>query len=515
MNRLRIFVSSVQKEFAAERVALRDYLRGDALLRRYFDPFLFEDVPARDQRADDTYLAEVERCDLYVGLFGNQYGIEDAQGLSAVQREFDLATRLCKHRVIFVKGTDDAARHPKMQILVREASNQLIRKRFITTAELILALYASLIEVLTGRGWLRSTPFDAAACEGATLGDLDEDKVRWFLRTARAARGLPLAESATVEETLIHLNLLRNGFPTNAAVLLFGKAPQRFLLCSEVKCARFHGPEVAKPIPAQRECKGTAFDLVDQAADFILSKIDLAVGTRATSTQAPVAYEIPPEVVREGIVNAVAHRDYTSNGSVQVMLFSDRLEIWNPGALPPSLTPERLRQPHGSVPGNPLLAEPLYLAQYIERMGTGIPDMFTRCRAAGLPDPEIRMTDGFLLTIRRKAGQAFETVAGRKTKAPVEAPVKAPVEAPVTLHEADRSILLALESGEMGRSALLTALGLKQRSGNFKISVEKLLRAGYIEWTVPAKPSSRLQKYRMTEKGRRLLAVTQKQGKRE
>ena len=64
--------------------------------------------------------------------------------------------------------------------------------------------------------------------------------------------------------------------------------------------------------------------------DFVLSKIALSVGTRAESVQAPVAYEIPKEVVTEAIVNAVAHRDYTSNASVQVMLFSDRLEILNP-----------------------------------------------------------------------------------------------------------------------------------------------------------------------------------------
>jgi len=77
--------------------------------------------------------------------------------------------------------------------------------------------------------------------------------------------------------------------------------------------------------------KGTVFDLVDQAVDFVLSKINPAVGTREHSTQAPVAYEMPQEVVREAIVNAVAHRDYTSNGSLQVMLFADRLEVWNPG----------------------------------------------------------------------------------------------------------------------------------------------------------------------------------------
>ena len=170
---------------------------------------------------------------------------------------------------------------------------------------------------------------------------------------------------------LEQLHLVKHGQPTHAAVLLFGKQPQRFLISSEIKCAHFHGVTVQKPIPFYQVYKGTVFELVDQAVDFVLSKINLAVGTREHSTQAPVAYEMPPEVVREAIVNAVAHRDYTSNGSVQIMLFADRLEVWNPGTLPPSLTLEKLRHPHGSVPGNPLLAEPLYLAKYIERMGTG------------------------------------------------------------------------------------------------------------------------------------------------
>ena len=67
------------------------------------------------------------------------------------------------------------------------------------------------------------------------------------------------------------------------------------------------------------------------------------------------------------MVNAVAHRDYTDNGSVQVMLFVDRLEVWNPGRLPPALTLEKLREAHRSVPGNPLLAESLYLIDGVHR----------------------------------------------------------------------------------------------------------------------------------------------------
>jgi hypothetical protein len=164
MSRTLLFVSSVQKELAEERRAVRDYVRGDPLLRRYFDVFLFEDLPASDRRADQVYLQQVERCGLYVGLFGAQYGAEDAAGLSPTEREFDRATAKNKPRLIFVKGADDKGRHPRMTALIRKAGAQLIRRRFIGAADLTAALYASLVEHLEQTGALRTKPFDASAC---------------------------------------------------------------------------------------------------------------------------------------------------------------------------------------------------------------------------------------------------------------------------------------------------------------------------------------------------------------
>ena len=403
MRQQRIFIGSVQREFAQERVALRDYLRGDPLMRRFFDPFLFEDVPATDRRPDDLYLDEVERCDVYVGLFGGQYGTEDEHGISPTEREFDHATTLGKQRLIFLKTTGGASRHPKMQALIGKAQAGLIRGRFGTPEDLVAELYASLVEYLAAKELLRWGPFDAAPCEDAGLDDLDVERMNRFVGTARRARQFPLAENTPPEALLEHLNLMNKGRLTNAAILLFGKAPQRFLISSEVKCAHFHGTQVAKPIPSHQVYKGTVFELVDHAVDFVLSKIALSVGTRAESIQAPVAYEIPREVVTEAIVNAVAHRDYTSAGSVQVMLFADRLEVWNPGRLPPPLTVERLRAPHESIPGNPLLARAMYLVKYIEQMGTGTLDMIERCASAGLKEPEFEAAGEFVTRIRRAA----------------------------------------------------------------------------------------------------------------
>ncbi len=547
---LRVFISSVQGEFASERAALRDYVRDDVLMRRFFDVFVFEDAPASDRRPDQLYLEEVERCDVYVGLLGNDYGTEDGEGVSPTEREFDHATGVGLYRLVFVKDAGGGGRHPKMQALIGKAQAGLVRKRFGTTAELVAGLYAALVEYLESRELIRWGPFDAAPCAGAAPDDLDTEKMAQFIRAARHARQFPLPEGTPPLQLLEHLNLLNDGRLTNAAVLLFGKAPQRFLISSEVRCAHFHGTEVAKPIPSYQVYKGAAFELVDQAVDFVLSKINRSIGTRAEGARARRTYEVPPEVVTEAIVNAVAHRDYTDNGSVQVMLFSDRLEVRNPGRLPPPLTIEGLREAHRSVPGNPLLAESLYLGEYIERMGTGTLDMIRRCVGAGLPEPEFAVTGGFVTTIRRAAGRdrADERVRGPVSKHPGDRPGppagtgavhdrvdpyggaregipggrehqplvdgsrvggQAGVQVGVQVEVAAIDIAMVRACGEATATSreLRHAGGYAGRTRSFERRINRLRSAGLIEMTVPDKPRSSAQRYRLTDKGRATVAA--------
>ena len=90
--RLKIFISSVQKELAEERCAVKAFIESDPLLHRFFTVFLFENLPASDRQADAVYLSEVDCCAIYLGLFGNEYGFEDADGVSPTEREFECAT---------------------------------------------------------------------------------------------------------------------------------------------------------------------------------------------------------------------------------------------------------------------------------------------------------------------------------------------------------------------------------------------------------------------------------------
>ena len=399
MKRLRIFVSSVQKELAEERRAVKAFILNDPLLSRFVDSvFLFEDLPARDRKADDVYLPEVDRCAVFIGILGNRYGGKSSDGKSPVELEFDQAASAGCERLVFVKGDEDAGREPEMQALVRKVGEQVMRRRFNDTPGLIGELYASLVDLLERDGALRTTPFDDTACEGASLSDIDAGKVAEFVATAEAKGRLRLKGSREPQAVLQHFNLLREGQPVNAAVLLFGKEPRRFFNNAQVHCFHFHGTEKRKPIASQQPYEGTLFEVIDQAVEFVLAKIDRRVGTRADGIQVPIEFEVPRSVITEAVVNAVAHRDYRSTGFVQVLLFANRIEVWNPGELPAGLTPELLREPHGPMPRNPLIAEPLFRVQYVEKAGTGTTDMIADCREAGLPEPAFRQSGPHCVT---------------------------------------------------------------------------------------------------------------------
>lgn len=401
--RLKIFVSSVQKEFKQIRLDLKAFLLGDAFLRRFVsEVFLFEELPATDRRADQVYLEQVERCDIYLGIFGYEYGNEDRQGVSATECEYNYATQLGRTRLIYVWGADDSKRAAKMKSLVRKVGDELIRRRVEDVSALTTEVYASLVDYLDDMGALRVPPFDTSACDGAGVKDLSRKRIGWFLETARRERGFPLKPNTTTQVLLTHLNLLDAGKPTNAAVLLFGSNPQRFHRTAETKCIHCHGTEYRRPFASLQVYGGDIFEQANQARDFVLGKINRAIGTRAAGITAPATYELPPDAVGEAIVNAIAHRDYYSNASVEVRLFADRLEVWNPGVLPGTLTLDSLRHDHPSVPYNPLVAESLYLTRYIERVGSGTQAMIELCRKAGLPEPQFEQRAGsFVITLWR------------------------------------------------------------------------------------------------------------------
>jgi len=142
------------------------------------------------------------------------------------------------------------------------------------------------------------------------LKDINEEKVRWFVREAKRQRGLKLSEELPIKEILTSLKLLRNGKLTHAALLLFSEEPM--FLQSEIKCIRFSGNEPVKPYIDFASMEANVFDLVNGAEDFVLRNIRKAIWLVPEQIQREEKYEYPPNAIREAIVNAVVHRDYES-----------------------------------------------------------------------------------------------------------------------------------------------------------------------------------------------------------
>jgi len=250
--------------------------------------------------------------------------------------------------------------------------------------------------------------WDERICERATLDDIDEEKVKWFLEKAVHERRIEVKPNIPIREALERLELTRNGRVTNAAILLFGKNPQRFFLQAETRCGRFKGTKPVKPFIDMKVFAGSIIDQVNAAEDFVLRHISMAAWVEQGKVEREEKWEYPPDAIREAIVNALCHRDYEFSSNVQVRIFDDRAEVWGCGSLPEPLTLESLKGEHKSVLRNPLIGKCFFLIKFIEQWGTGTNDMIDMCLEWDLPEPVFEeLSGGLVVTLRKEITEEF------------------------------------------------------------------------------------------------------------
>jgi len=245
--------------------------------------------------------------------------------------------------------------------------------------------------------------WDKRICETATLSHISTDKVKRFIRAANEVRNLIMDEHLLLSELLKKLELTDEGQQvTNACVALFAENPHRFYDTIEIRCAHFKGLDKNMFLD-NKVFTGDLFQLLEAAESFILSKISLRGEITEDALERKEILEYPKRALREAIVNAIAHRDYTDfHASVQIGIFDDRIEIWNPGNLPVGWTVDDLKKPHTSKPQNPLIANILFLRGLIERWGRGTQNMIEECLNAGLPEPVFEQHSGGIEVTFRK-----------------------------------------------------------------------------------------------------------------
>lgn len=247
--------------------------------------------------------------------------------------------------------------------------------------------------------------FDSQICKETTLGDIDNIKVKRFLERASFERRLDINPDINPKETLGKLNLIKKDKLTNAAILLFGKNPQKFFLQAETRCARFKGTEPLEFID-MKVFGGNIIDQREDALEFVKEHIQLHAEIKGT--ERIERWEYPIEAIREAVTNALCHRNYKISSNVQIRVFDDRIEIWGCGPLPEPLTVENLRKKHDSVLRNPLIGRCFFLIKYIEQWGTGTNRMIKKCLSSGLPEPLFEEISGNLVvTFRGKITKEY------------------------------------------------------------------------------------------------------------
>ena len=193
----------------------------------------------------------------------------------------------------------------------------------------------------------------------------------------------------------------KNYSVTVAGILLFGKELQQFLPHSAIKMVRFKGTEVGCDFIDRKEANGVLTEIIEEAVMFV--KRHTNFGAKIEGIKRIDIPEYLPEVVREAIVNAVVHRDYSiRNAHISLFIFDDRLEIRSPGRLPNAASLELL--PIGDHhPRNRLLFLLIEALGYGERVGTGIPRMLRVCREKGYTEPRFQeMGEAFWVTLYGK-----------------------------------------------------------------------------------------------------------------
>jgi len=240
----------------------------------------------------------------------------------------------------------------------------------------------------------------------ATMEDINLEKVKGYV-TQYLANTRQASHLKDIERVLIGMECAvrtRDGnvVPTNAGLLFFGSHPQEHLLQSDVACVLFRETVGASRYADRRILTGTLQELID-GAELFLSRY-IAVGAKVEGFKRIDIPEYSLEVLREAVINAVVHRDYSKRGeSVRVFCYPDRVEIHSPGLLLPGITVEQMER--GEVRSklrNPTLANLLKnIPGYMERIGSGIRFMLDETKRMELPAPQFREMNEFMVTFHK------------------------------------------------------------------------------------------------------------------
>jgi len=355
--------------------------------------------------------------------------------------------------------------------------------------------------------------FDETPCNRFSLKvDLTDDVWNLFKKRAK----IPAAMNTL--PALENLHLVKDGQMTHAGAWLLAKDIRKFTTSADVACALFLGTDKVR-ILDRRGFDSDVYSMIDQVVVYILAKINVEYIIKHVKREERP--ELPEEALREAVVNALAHRDYRSTANVQVYIFKDRVEIVSPGGLPAGMTEADLGIK--SIPRNPLLFGMLHRMEAVEHIGSGIKRIRDLCREYGVAEPRIEVSEhwftiSFLRPATKTEAQISDKIISEKNKVIKESASEqsrletdivpslsqvCPKSVPGNLAEA----ILHASVLPVDVTALMALAGHTNRTRFRNVILRPLIDANLLEFTIPDKPQSSKQRYRLTDLGRRLLKL--------
>ncbi|HBT75832.1 MAG TPA: ATP-dependent DNA helicase [Planctomycetaceae bacterium] len=437
MLRLKVFVSSVQKELQEERAAIGSLLTTDPFLNQCVVPRIFEKYPAPLRPDPKAYLQLLKTCHIYVLIIGNEYGLVREDGLSATHQEYRLAKERQLPSLICVKSVTDTQREPETDRFFDEikADNhtysrfdtvenlqQVVRERLIEYIQTTFDTLPTPLQNDQAKDLFRiAAPFERKHIDHLAWGDLNYDLARQLAALAEEKSPEQLTDEGMLDALqsrgYLWFDMLKNvDRPTIAGSLLLANAPSKALPQARIQMDAFAGTEPdASPLDSVIDDLPLPL-IVDRAIAFVrrnTRKPMIIQGSRRVEKDA-----LPPEAIREAVVNAVAHRDYEVSGAKIVLeLFADRLVVSSPGLPPGGQSIETIRAGKArSRTRNPLIVQGLTFLGFMEERGSGIRRIREAMTKNGLGEPKFELVgDEFTVTLELSTEGLNETKEGQSS----------------------------------------------------------------------------------------------------
>lgn len=423
-KKLRLFVSSVQKELENERLTVLALVTTDSFLLANCEAILYEYAPASPKKSAKECLDILDSCDVCLSIVGKEYGSYSG-ALSTTHQEYRRAKEQGKPILIFVKGSSDGERDQNTQKWMEEIRVDNFKyKRFGNILELQREVRASLLKLLKDRYTIipssneetiaEQTIEAISSFETQALKRLKWQNMDHVLAGRLAARAEQKDENNLSNESILEDMMIRGliwfdpetneHYATAAGIVLLGNDPSAVFPQSRFLADAYRGA-VSDGSPAdQEDIRGPAPLAIERVLAFIDRNTRHPM--RVIGLERMRLDEYPIEALREAIVNAAAHRDYEDAGrKIMVEVFPDRIVISSPGLPPKPLSIQKLRSGrYKPCSRNPILAQSLSYFHRIEERGSGFRRMRDQMIDHGLENILLDEDTGYFQVIFKGPG---------------------------------------------------------------------------------------------------------------